>query len=140
MPEDLFAGLNALAESAFPKLCRTCGREFATVEQYLRETESLRAGASGLKQSEDDDGKVIVEVYRNCPCGSTLMDFFGDRRDLSPRGLERRERFESLLAHLESQGLERGVARVELLKVLHGQGSDLLREYAPPPQGGGSSG
>ena len=71
---EIFKGLKALSESAFPKRCGNCGRVFETSEQYIRETEKV--SDSGLKESYDDDDTPILEVYRNCICGSTLMDFF----------------------------------------------------------------
>ncbi len=126
----LFAGLQALAESAFPKRCSTCGRVFESARQFMLETEEIRRGQTGLKQSLDDNDRTIVEVFRNCPCGSTLMDFFSDRRDLSEAGLKRREKFGQLLDQLVARGLDGAVARTELLKVLRGEGSELLSQYA----------
>ena len=82
---------------------------------------------SGLKQSMDDIDNTIVEVYRNCPCGSTLMDFFSDRRDISDSGLRRREKFAELLAYLIEKGWETQLARTELIKVLRGEKSELLK-------------
>ena len=67
----LFEGLNSLVESAFPKKCETCGRMFETADQFLKETQDIRESVTGLKQSRDDDGAIIVEAFRNCPCGST---------------------------------------------------------------------
>ena len=130
--EALFAGLQALAKSAFPKKCQSCARLFESAEQFIRETQAIRQNVSGLKQSIDDDDKAIVEVYRNCPCGSTLMDFFSDRRDLSDVGLKRREKFGQLLDHLIAQGWEREVGRLELIKVLRGEKSELLSQLRPP--------
>jgi len=122
----LFEGLKALAESAFPKQCKTCGRVFETAEQFLLEARGLNAAGPILKESQDDDGGSILEVYGNCVCGSTLMSFFNDRRDVSEAGLRRRERFGELLEFLEAQGIERNTARMELLKVLRGEQSELL--------------
>lgn len=122
----LFLGLRALADSAFPKRCANCGRTFENAESFIKETEQIRQGASGLKQSFDDEDLPIVEVYRNCPCGSTLMDFFSDRRDLSERGLKRRKKFGEMLDILTAKGIEHEVARTELLKVLRGEHSDLI--------------
>lgn len=131
---DLFEGLHALRKSAFPKHCANCGRTFDTAEQFLAETESIRDGLSGLKQSYDDDDSPIIELYRNCVCGSTLMDFFSDRRDFSERGVQRRKRFGELLEYLMGSGMERELARTELLKVLRGEKSELLQQYGPPPK------
>ena len=119
-------GLRALADSAFPKYCRNCGRTFATAEQFIEETEQIRQGTSGLKQSYDDDDLTIVEVYRNCPCGSTLMDYFSNRRDSSEVGLNRRKKFGEMLDMIVAKGIERDVARVELLKLLRGEHSEIL--------------
>lgn len=132
---DFYSGLRELAESAFPKRCRNCGRTYQNAAEFVAATEPLAADKSGLKQSLDDDGRAIVELFRNCVCGSTLMDCFNDRRDFSEAGLRRRQRFGELLAHLESQGLDPAIARSELLKVLRGQGSEILRRYAAPGRG-----
>jgi len=85
---ELVRGLKALAETTFPKRCRCCNRVFNDVADYVMQTEAMPNGRNGLKQSMDDDGKVIVDLFRNCPCGSTLMDSFGDRRDAERRVLE----------------------------------------------------
>lgn len=124
----LFAGLKALAESAFPKHCKNCGRVFESAAQFLRETRKIDQKRSGLKQSMDDNDVTIVEVYRNCPCGSTLMDFFSDRRDLSQIGLARREKFGKLIEQLVAHGWNRDTARAELLKILRGATSELIEQ------------
>ena len=129
--EELYAGLRALAESAFPKTCASCGRRFATVDEFLRETEVVRPDCSGLKQSCDADNSTIVELFRNCSCGSTMMDYFSDRRDLTERGKRRRERFGRVLHSLEQAGISRDDARRELLKTMHGEKSELLANIKP---------
>jgi len=129
---DYFEGLQELAKSAFPKKCASCGRIFDSAEQFLSETQFINEEKSGLKQSLDDNDSVIVELYRNCPCGSTLMDYFNDRRDISKAGLERRKRFDELLGYLVNEGLEYSLVREELLKVFHGQKSEILMQYKLP--------
>lgn len=120
--DPLFDGLKALAEAAFPKRCRGCGRTYDNAEQFLTETQALRNGVSGLKQSVDDDDTAIVEVYRNCSCGSTLMDFFNNRRDASEAGLHRRALFDKVITHLaSSKDMTRAAARVYLLGVMRGK-------------------
>lgn len=122
MQEQLFfEGLRALAEAAFPKHCACCGRVFATADEFIGQTRALRQNVSGLKQSFDDDNVAIVEVYRNCLCGSTLMDFFSDRRDTSEACQQRRLLFERLLPLLMEKGMERAAARAYLLHVMRGQ-------------------
>jgi hypothetical protein len=129
-----FAGLRELAESAFPKRCPSCGRVYETAAAFIAETRPVQADRSGLKESVDDEGAPLVELYRNCVCGSTLMDYFSDRRDLSAAGLARRRKFDALLEYLVEQGLERETARGELLKVLRGEKSGILRTVVSPPK------
>ncbi|MGK5055522.1 hypothetical protein KIV45_18755 [Janthinobacterium lividum] len=122
MQEQLFfEGLRALAEAAFPKHCACCGRVFATADEFIQQTQALRQNVSGLKQSFDDNNVAIVEVYRNCLCGSTLMDFFSDRRGTSEAYQQRRLLFERLLPLLQEKGMERAAAREYLLHVVRGQ-------------------
>ena len=130
---ELFAGLRELAESAFPKQCRNCGREYATAQEFITATQPLSADRSGLKSSLDDDGEVILELFRNCVCGSTMMDNFNDRRDTSETGARKRQRFSELHTHLVNQGVEPTLATLELRKVARGQPSELLAKIATPP-------
>jgi hypothetical protein len=94
---ELFAGLRELAESSFPKHCRNCGREYRDSAEFLTATQPLLADSSGLKQSRDDDDQVIVDLFRNCVCGSTLLESFWNRRDLSEDGIKRRMRFQDMV-------------------------------------------
>lgn len=123
----LYAGLNALAETVFPKRCNTCGRVFVDGGDYIAQTLSATAH-SGLKQSWDDDGNPTVELFRNCVCGSTLMGVFGDRRH--ERADVRRQQFSALLDHLVGTGIDHAVARQEILKLLHGKTSEILRDFS----------
>jgi hypothetical protein len=128
----LMAGLKALAETSFPKRCANCGAVYQDVNDYVTRTAPMSAVRSGLKQSRDDDGQTIVELFRNCTCGSTLIDFFSDRRDMSGTGGERRQRFADLLTYLASTGLDPVVARAELLKTMSGGISEILARVHPP--------
>jgi hypothetical protein len=119
----IFDGLRAFVEAAFPKHCKNCGRRFDTAEEFLLQTRTVRSDISGLKQSVDDENAVIVEAYRNCLCGSTLMDFFSDRRDTSSAGQHRRDLFNKLLPHLQGKGKTRPAAWTYLLRILRGQAS-----------------
>lgn len=130
----LVAGLRALAEASFPKRCANCGAVYEDVHDYAQRTAPISSARSGLKQSRDDDGRTIVELFRNCACGSTLMDFFGDRRDLSDAGARRRQRFAELLTYLVGAGLDGVVARAELLKVMRGEASEILARIKSPKE------
>jgi hypothetical protein len=82
----------------------------------------------GLKSTADDDDQAIVELFRNCPCGSTLMDAFSDRRDISASGLKRRELFGKLMDMLTQKGVDMARARAELLNFIKGRPSALLEK------------
>ena len=99
----LFDGLRELAESSFPKKCASCGKVFESAKQFFLETQHINAATTGLKQAQDDDGSQIVEAFRNCLCGSTLMEFFNDRRDISEAGNIRRKKFDYLLNLLQGK-------------------------------------
>lgn len=96
MIDDALRGLNALPFT-FPRKCHNCGRVYQTEIEFLEQTQALRNGRSPFKAFEDDDGRVILEVFRNCVCGSTLMDEFHSRRDNSPEGQRRREAYAAAL-------------------------------------------
>ena len=124
--DDLYSELQALSNMSFPKVCATCGKRYENVKQFVSQTEAI-SELSGLKEDLDDDDKVIVKLFRNCTCGSTLMDAFNNRRNLSAVGTKRREKFEEVLDRLVKAGSETETARVELLKVIRGKGSKLLK-------------
>ncbi|MGX5172998.1 oxidoreductase [Aliikangiella sp. IMCC44653] len=127
MSGDLFEELVALESCAFPKKCQTCGKVFNSVEEYTAETVEIR-GTTGLKASEDDDGSTVLELYRNCPCGSTLLDFFADRRDVTEKGLKRRKAFDTVLEHLVELGIEREEGRSELKYYMRHKKSELFEK------------
>jgi hypothetical protein len=124
----LYSGLKSLYESSFPKKCATCGRIFITPEEFIAESLPVPSG-SGLKSSMDDDDTPVVELFRNCLCGSTLMDVFSDRRDLSERGLMRRKKFSEIQNLLIKKGLSPEDARIELLKVMRGENSPIIDSF-----------
>jgi hypothetical protein len=124
--EDFYAGLRQLADSAFPKRCKLCGREYLNSVEFLAATQPVRTNASGLKQSHDDDGHEIVELFRNCVCGSTLLESYRNRRDLTDAGIMRRKRFQDMVGKLVATGCPAEIAYSELLKFVRGQPNDLL--------------
>ena len=130
--DSLYQGLNALAATAFPKRCRTCGRIYHNVDEFIAETRLLNPQQSGLKSSQEEDGTHIVELFRNCPCGSTLMDVFNNRRDVSENGIKRRNNFDKLMTTVETQyGVDQETARNELLKIMRGEISDIIKNIRP---------
>lgn len=132
-PPELYRGLRALVKGSFPKRCANCGRVYASAADFVAQTQGM-AHSSGLKQSIDDDSKTIVELFRNCMCGSTLMGLFDDRRDMSMVGEERRSWFAKLIESLEAAGIDRHTARRELAKLARGEDSALLRDFLSGPR------
>ena len=59
------------------------------------------------------------------------MDFCNDRRDTSESGLQRREKFSSLVKHLGKADIDSVTARTELLKVMNGGISEILKNIKP---------
>ena len=125
MNDQDFAGLRALLESSFPKHCVNCGRIYNSAEQFLSETENMPNGRSSLKSAVEDDGSEVVEVFRNCVCGSTLMDEFSSRRDESEQGKKRRAEFDKILASLRHHKISDSIARTEILNFLKGRPNHL---------------
>jgi hypothetical protein len=123
--DEIYAGLRQLADSAFPKRCRTCGREYQSSTEFLAATLPPRDDVSGLKQTRDDNGQEIVELFRNCVCGSTLLESYLNRRDHSDRGIMRRNQFQDMVERLVATGCTAETARDELLRFVRGQPNDL---------------
>jgi len=123
--KDLYQDVQSLLQASFPKKCGTCGRMFQTLDDFLEATLGLGAGGQFMNLAEADGGPII-DLFRNCPCGSTLMVLFKDRRDTSDHGQLMRDKFGRLLDQLIEHGLTRQQARDELLRILHGKPSELL--------------
>jgi hypothetical protein len=131
---EIYRGLQALADTSFPRKCVSCGRVFENVDEFVSRTEGL-SHSSGLNARTDDHQNPVVELYRNCPCGSTLLELFSDRRDNSEEGEERRTRFGNVLKMVGYQfGLKSDEARFELLKILRGQKSALFESLGIRPR------
>ena len=122
---ELFEGLQSLSDSAFPKTCKNCGKIYHSSADFLTGSRPIN-DRTGLKSSLDDDDRSIVEVFRNCECGSTLMDFFQDRRDTTAKGLKRRALFGRMLELLQQRGLTAGEARQELIALMNGRASEKI--------------
>ena len=118
--DDFFAGLKTLEASLYPKRCYKCGNVYNSPEEFFTKTRNIKNDAeySGLKMAYDDDDNVIIEAFRNCTCGSTLLSNFGDRRDQSEQGIKRRAQFEVLMNYLIAQGMDKQSARKKLLTLL----------------------
>ncbi len=125
--EEWHTGLRALDNSSFPKKCANCGRVFETALQFFRETVDIN-NEKGLKPFVADDTTVIIEAFRNCPCGSTLMDNFTDRRDESAAGNARRKRFNRLKQSLIDSGLDADTAHKQVLELFREEQRETVKK------------
>ena len=94
MSSENLSNLKIFSHAVFPKYCGCCGKAYLTPEDFLEQTQPLRSQQSSLKEDETEDGQLIVDVFRNCACGSTLMDEFQSRRDTSLEGRLRRAQYQ----------------------------------------------
>lgn len=124
---ELFKGLQAVSAASFPKQCGVCGRRYDCAEDFTRHTADMN-GKSGLKASHDELDGTIIELFRNCECGSTLMDCFNDRRGSGENATRRRAVFQKTLDLLENKGLKPGLARKELRGIMQGKESAIINK------------
>ncbi len=123
----IYEGLKALNKDMFPKVCGTCGEVFHSADDYVRKTRRLFR-ASGFQHRRLQEGGLL-ELYRNCRCGSTLLALFENRRDTTEMGQRRREQFQRILDQMVSMGWDRSIAREEVDRILSGQSSSLLELF-----------
>lgn len=113
-----------LNENTFPRTCPRCQTLFSDEADFFARTSAIPHAGSDVRVIRDDDDvlrsmhapvAVYLEVYRNCACGTTLMERFHSRRDMSENGLRRRQAFGEMLGMLEKTGCGRDEARHKLL-------------------------
>lgn len=122
---ELYYMLKTLSESSFPKKCASCGSVFNTPEEFFART--IQIGKStGVKQALDDNGQTILEFFRNCPCGSTLMEEFQNRRNQSETGKIKRDEFDKILEILMNNGIPKDRGRLEILRYIRGESGTVI--------------
>lgn len=114
-----------LLESIFPHDCEHCGKTYHTYRDLINNTRSVE-DAGTVKSETRDEGKRMVRIYRVCNCRQPLHIEVENRRDMSPEGINRRDKFGQVLKVLTAAGIAENDARDELLKVLHGERSEIL--------------
>lgn len=105
--------------SLFPKTCTSCGRQFATLRDYIQTT--TRIGPAQSYDAELGDWSpaqpVGSLVLANCPCGSTLA--------LTTEGMALPDR-RAILEWVREETLRRGVRPSDVLESLR----DTIRRRA----------
>lgn len=115
--ESFYRGLRAIWNTEFPKTCPKCARIYESFDECLVDTVTLPQ-STGLMGYETGEPGQQVGLFRNCVCGTTILAFCHDRRDMSPAGDQRRAMFGELLDRLMETGLSAHVARGRLLVAL----------------------
>jgi hypothetical protein len=100
-------------EGLFPKTC-SCGRRFATLREYIVDTEVVRGAISYDAASGNWKPAQFLGTwaFANCPCGSTLA--------LTTEGLPLATRH-LLLAWVKEQTERRGVSAEEVVGTLRAE-------------------
>jgi hypothetical protein len=100
-------------EGLFPKTC-SCGRRFATLREYIVDTELVRGTISYDAASGDWKPAQFLGTwaFANCPCGSTLA--------LTTEGLPLATRH-SLLAWVKAQTERRSASSEEVIGTLRAE-------------------
>jgi len=126
-PPMSLVGLRSAVDNNFPKTCRNCGRIYQNVDDFILDT-ALTMQGGGLKQGFTDEEQAIVELLRNCQCGSTLISPFYSRRSSSDLASECRHQFDKLVSQMAVSGKKPDVAREELRQVITGGYGDILEQ------------
>jgi len=113
-----YVGLRARPNDAFPRTCVRCQCQFSDLDDFVANTSPIFR-ASGLMERDDPADGTVILLLRNCTCGTTLALRCEDRRDGTEKGTFRRRRFETMVALLLEAGVEPGMARAELRRMLH---------------------
>jgi len=116
----LFKGLIAFEKASFPKVCAVFGKSYNSSEEYCSQT-AIVSGTQDLRFVDDEEDGRFLELFRNCTCGSTLLECFKDRRQSDSR----RKIFGELMALLVEEGRTDNEARVELLNFLSGKSDSI---------------
>lgn len=112
-----YAGLNVHSADIFPFSCTKCQRRFTDLQDFISRTTPL-FHSSGLLARDDANGGAIVLLMRNCLCGTSLALRCRDRRATTVRGVQRRSRFDTLVALLVEVGVAPEQARGEIRRLL----------------------
>lgn len=98
------------------------------MDQYLSQSETLSQKRSRVTWFDHNDNS-FTDIHRNCHCGSRLRVVINECRDKSESGIRKKKIFDQLHKIFIAEGLETNCVRQELLKILRGEESILLKKY-----------
>jgi len=106
-------------ESLFPKECPNCGRRYATLKEYIRDTTRIGATRSYDAETGDWNTKdpIGMVAAANCACGNTLT--------LTSEGMPLELELQ-VLKWLRAEGERRGLNASQLLDLMRDKLRDQL--------------
>ena len=57
---------------SFPISCSGCGQLYTDLGQFIHKSESM-TDSSGIEKASEQNGVVIMQLTRQCPCGATML-------------------------------------------------------------------
>lgn len=106
-----------LVACSFPKKCASCNRVYSDLQDFVARTRAL-SQSGGLLEQLDDAARDVIDLNRNCACGSTLMVVISERRDISDAGKALRRDFQRALDDMTAGGVDAKYARRHLLDLM----------------------
>ncbi len=123
-----FSDVEELEELDFPKSCKKCGRVYENFDDYLRRTTAPEEGSTN-GSAKSPEARRALEFHRICQCGAPVVVESDNRRDLTAKGLRRRQAFGELQERLIDAGMPREEARGQLLLTLKIWRSELMGDH-----------
>ncbi len=123
--DDAVRIVRSYIEGLFPKVCAKCGRQFASLREYLRSTTHLGSPAfydSARNATENPLGPI---AHATCVCGNTLT--------IGSEGLPKAQLVE-LIAWARADAQRRSIDINQLLRAFRDRiDADVLRDDEEPP-------
>ena len=105
----------------FPKVCPGCGIKFSSSEDFFEKTEDSSSEVLEFVA----DKPIRINLRSRClACGHIFSFEIDERRDMSKKGCYVRNKFGEILEMLVEEGMDRGEARKEVLKMFFEQETD----------------
>ncbi|CAN5335934.1 hypothetical protein BH09VER1_BH09VER1_52570 [soil metagenome] len=120
-----FSDVEDVEELDFPKSCKKCGRVYENFDDYIRRTKAPEETTA----SKSPEARRALEFHRICQCGAPVVVQSENRRDLTAKGLRRRQAFGELQERLIDAGMPREEARGQLLLTLKIWRSELMGDH-----------
>ncbi len=109
----------------FPKVCPSCGTKFLSSDDFFEKTEDSSSEVLEFVA----DKPIRINLKSRClSCGHIFSFEIDERRDMSKKGLYIRNKFGEILEMLVEDGMDRGEARKEVLKMFFEHETDFKQK------------